>query len=189
MFNQEYFTPGRTNLHRYEHDLAPMMATQLQRKLAVTASTSIHSSVKLSPSTLSVWCRSLWEMVIITGADYSEKWLWRGDGDGAIMMMITWRTTTIMAPQVPGILWLTATTTSTTHASLIMITMIIIVVIQDDYDAEYVADGSGAVDFAVGGFGDAEAEASDELHIYLLLTRSFTPSSRPILSSWVRHWC
>ena len=44
--------------------LAPRMATQLQRKLAVTASTSIHSSVKLSPSTLSVWCRSLWEMVI-----------------------------------------------------------------------------------------------------------------------------
>ena len=73
MFNQEYFTPGRKILHRYEHDLAPMMATQLQRKLAVTASTSIHSSVKLSPSTLSVWCRSLWEMVIITGADYSEK--------------------------------------------------------------------------------------------------------------------
>ena len=73
-----------------------------------------------------------------------------------------------------------------------MITMIIMI-IQDDYDAEYVADGSGAVDFAVGGFDDSEAEAfddADELHIYLLLTRSFTPSSRPILSSWVRHyWC
>ena len=81
-----------------------------------------------------------------------------------------------------------------------MITMIIMI-IQDDYDAEYVVDGSGAVDFAVGGFGNAEAEAfgngeaeafddADELHIYLLLTRSFTPSSRPILSSWVRHyWC
>lgn len=74
--------------------------------------------------------------------------------------------------------------------------MMIVIKTYDDYDAEYVAGGFGAFDFAVGAFAEAEAlgngqvevfgdaeafEKADEFHIYLLLTRSFTPSSRPIL--------
>ena len=80
--------------------------------------------------------------IIVGNGDYhrcrssSQRLFWE------MLMMITWRTTTIMAPQVPGILWLTATTTSTTHASLIMITMIIIImIIMIIQGAEYVSDG------------------------------------------------
>ena len=81
-----------------------------------------------------------------------------------IKMMIqgnTWRTTTIMAPQVPGILWLTATTTSTNHASLI----------NDQWSSWWWLWESVVL-----------LESS-----HLLETRSFAPSRRPIRSIWEQN--